>query len=536
MHKFDDNNIENRNTVVNELNISLRWRMKIGTSLKIIALSLLVFSFISAFSAYWGLNNMNGDGRVVNYAGIIRGGTQRLIKLELSGKPSDELMAKLDRIMRGLQDGDAELKLPRMTDPEFEQALKETEASWGRLKETIQKARHDEALRDSLVTESEAYFDLTNQTVSVAENVARRKVSTSKMIQTAFFLLNLSILVPIMVFGQKKLARPLVSLADKMDLIGNGNLQVSIEHAGSDEIGTLSKNLNVMVEHLNTMINGILTNANNVISTVDVLRSRGDAVASGAKDQSAQAAQIAAASEEMSQTIVDIAKNASSAAQTSADAMEIASKGKAVADGAVETVNKVYTSSIELSTLVEKLNNRVREIGNIVTVIKGIADQTNLLALNAAIEAARAGEQGRGFAVVADEVRKLAERTINATAEISEKIDAVQIESEQTTNSMAQASTDVTQAAQYIKNVGGSLNEIVDAVQKARDQITQIATAVDEQSAASEEVTNNIEKTSGIAINMEKMSDDVMHQVNALIKIAEELRNSTAGFRTRGMN
>ncbi len=332
----------------------------------------------------------------------------------------------------------------------------------------------------------------------------------------------------------KKVIMPLSELTEDVEKITNGDLTVNISHESKDEIGMLAKGMNKMVQSLSTMINGVLSSSNNVVSTVDVLRARTAKTAEGAQNQSSQASQIATAAEEMSQTITDIAKNASVAQDSSREAMDTASKGKEVADGAVETVNRVYTSTVDLSTMVAKLNNRATEIGDIVTVIKDIADQTNLLALNAAIEAARAGEQGRGFAVVADEVRKLAERTIKATAEISEKIEAVQTESSHTTKSMEEASEEVTKANEYIKQAGDSLYSIVESVQKVRDQITQIATAVDEQSAASGEVARNIEMTSAVAMEMETMAGDVMHEVNGLAGIATELKNSTAGFRTNG--
>ncbi len=328
--------------------------------------------------------------------------------------------------------------------------------------------------------------------------------------------------------------RPLMNLTNTVNTVAAGDLRVSIEQKSADEIGILSANMNKMLQFITGVIDKVLFSANNVVFAVDVLRQRAEKASDGAKAQANQIDQIATAAEEMSQTITDIAKNASMASETSSVAKKIAEEGKQVSDGAVKTVENVFNSTLELAGMVEKLNKRVNEIGSIITVIKDIADQTNLLALNAAIEAARAGEQGRGFAVVADEVRKLAEKTIKATVEISEKINAVQKESQQTMKSMNIASGQVTQATEYIKQVGSSLGNIVEAVQKVSDQITQIAAAVEEQSATSEEVARNVENTSVITKEIEKVSSDVMNEVFAMIKIAEELRNSTIGFRTKG--
>ncbi len=515
--------------------------MKISTSLKIVVVVLFTFSLISAASVFWQLHKMATDGTVVNYAGRQRAISQRLAKLaslKYQGVDTEslisELIPKLNKIIKGLINGDAKLGLPKATDQVFLEKMQNVDNSWIKYKETIKRAVSGENVLHELHNDSENFLKAAEESVNAAEAFSLSKVKTMKTIQIILFISNLIILAGIWLMNQKKIAKPLSELTEKVEQISSGNLKVTIKNTANDEVGILAQNMNKMVQSFSNMINGILTSANNVVSTVDILRNRAEKTTEGARNQSGQASQIATAAEEMSQTITDIAKNASVASESSSEAMETATKGKEVADGAVKTVNRVYTSTVELATMVEKLNNRASEIGDIVTVIKDIADQTNLLALNAAIEAARAGEQGRGFAVVADEVRKLAERTVKATTEITDKISTVQSESEQTMKSMEDASGEVTKATDYIRQVGDSLNHIVVAVQKVRDQITQIATAVDEQSAASEEVAKNIEKTSTISKDMERMSDDVMHQVNSLTKISEELRNSTAGFKTKG--
>ena len=224
----------------------------------------------------------------------------------------------------------------------------------------------------------------------------------------------------------------------------------------------------------------------------------------------------ATAMEEMNATVLEVAKNAASAASQGTDARDKASQGASVVGNSLEGMRQTQRKTMALRDSMHALDEKARSIGAIMTTIEDIADQTNLLALNAAIEAARAGEAGRGFAVVADEVRKLAEKTMHATQEVGDSIRAIQTVADENVRSVEEAARELDNAAALAGRSGEALGAIVSSADASASQIQSIATAAEEQSATSEEINHSVDEINAIAAQTDNHVQQSMRQLAVL--------------------
>jgi len=245
----------------------------------------------------------------------------------------------------------------------------------------------------------------------------------------------------------------------------------------------------------------------------------------GSENQAQRVGETATAMEEMNATVLEVAKNASQAAETSDAAKRKAQEGSGVVEQVIREIANVREQAQTLKSDMDTLGKQAEGIGQIMNVISDIADQTNLLALNAAIEAARAGEAGRGFAVVADEVRKLAEKTMTATKEVGEAISGIQQGTKRNIENVERSAHSVEEATSLAKRSGESLTEIVGLVDAAADQVRSIATASEQQSSASEEINRSIEEISTISSETSQAMGQAAQAVSELARQSQELQS-----------
>jgi methyl-accepting chemotaxis protein len=315
--------------------------------------------------------------------------------------------------------------------------------------------------------------------------------------------------------------------------LASGNLTVRASISSRDELGVIGDSFNQIANTLQSAMERISSCSYELTTAAGELRANAEQIATGSEHVAAQAVTVATAGEEMAATSNDIASNCTMAVESANRAYETATSGAAIIQQTVDGMARIAGKVQDSARTVESLGIRSDQIGQIIGTIEDIADQTNLLALNAAIEAARAGEQGRGFAVVADEVRALAERTTRATREIGEMIKAIQSETKNAVAAMEDGVVEVERGTHDAACSGHALEEILAQVNDVTSQINQIATAAEEQTATTNEISGNMQQITEVVQETAGSSQMTAQAASRLSNLAEELQGIVEQFRLK---
>jgi methyl-accepting chemotaxis protein len=312
---------------------------------------------------------------------------------------------------------------------------------------------------------------------------------------------------------------------------GNGDLTRRLDYRKQDEIGEMSASFNTFMDKLHTIIGQVAATTGQLAAAALQVQGSSGQIAEGTDKVAQQSTAVATAGEEMASTSSEIARSCLQAADEARQATDSAQSGSAVVERTITTMNRVSEQVMAAARTVESLGQRSDEIGEIIEAIGDIADQTNLLALNAAIEAARAGEQGRGFAVVADEVRALAERTTKATRRIAEMITMIQKETNTAVVSIKQGVDEVEAGAGEAQRSGAALEDILQRIDALTRQFNQIATAAEEQTSTTSEISRSMHRITDIVHDTAKGTQDSAAAAAQLNQLAQDLHSLVGQFR-----
>ena len=330
------------------------------------------------------------------------------------------------------------------------------------------------------------------------------------------------------------IGRSSISLQETAAQMAKGNITVRSHISSRDELGVIGGSFNQIADTLQSAMERVSSCSGSLTMAAAELRANAEQIATGSAHVATQAVSVATAGEEMAATSNDIAGSCSMAVESVNRASAAATSGAAVVQQTVQGMARIAGKVQDSARTVESLGARSDQIGAIIGTIEDIADQTNLLALNAAIEAARAGEQGRGFAVVADEVRALAERTTRATREIGEMIKAIQAETRNAVAAMEEGVQEVGRGTEDAASSGRALAEILAQVNEVTGQINQIATAAEEQTATTNEISNNMQLITEVVQETAGSSQMTADAAGRLAGLAQELQSVVAQFRLKG--
>lgn len=525
--------------------------MKIKIAFFISSIMLAVFFIANNVILIGKMNSMTSDGKIVDKSGVVRGCSQRLTKMEIYGRPSDNLVAIVDGALSFLENGDPKHGVPKRTDAVYREKIDELKTAVSQFKTEILQFRNGTIKQDALITRSESLWDITNKITHDLSVQSANKHTNILRLGIAFSIINVILVFFVQLFLSRSIFAPLGVLKKTLENIahGEGDLRLRLSSAGKDEIAELSKLFNQTIEKMGGSIKTVSATAadmetvgselaGNMVETASTMNEMSANIASINKQMLCENDSInetASLLETITGAIKSLSGNITGQAEHIAKSSDeiramishTDSIGKMLDESKV-AVQKLYEKALhgkensrEANENVAKISEKSDSLLEASSVIQNIAEQTNLLAMNAAIEAAHAGESGKGFAVVADEIRKLAEES---------NVQGKQI------------GTVLKESIEIIKNISVSngsvelvFNETFSAIENLLTRIEAIAQAMDKQADGSDEILKSMEivhnATGAIqeeSIRMLSTGKNAEEGFSNLIGLTMQVKNSIA--------
>lgn len=524
--------------------------MRIQKLIRIILFSLALLSLAGSFILLAMLDSNHDNGRVVNYSGVVRGGTQRVVKLHLISENTDELVATLEKTMDGLIDGDKSMDLPQATDPTFRAKMEDVRTYW--YDELKQELSHEPGQHDAeaLLAKSEQFFALTNEAVNAAETYSVNGIIQMKILVFFILIANLLCIIVIGIIIRRKILSPLKDLESGIAEVAQGDLSVKIKYHAKDELGSLAESMRHMVENLrqyiqeiqyqlheistgnldldtqsefqgdfiaieqslkriivslNETIYGIGNSADQVAANATIVAENIQTLASGTENE-------VQSMEALSSTVTNVSRQVGNTSQNAFLAQEMVQK----VSEQIECCGKQMQLMVQAINQISESSTGINQVAK---TIEDISFQTNILALNAAVEAARAGTAGKGFAVVADEVRTLA----NKSGE-SVKSTAVLVQD---------SLTSVMNGTKIVNQTFETLQEAIITTKAVANAVNMITAATTDQSQSIDDITEEIIQINQTVNNISAATEESAATGEELSRQAQILKHLVEHFRLK---